>query len=147
MSSFTNGHSNENSSSGTMRAVIWKGKPFHISIDNVPRPQLLSSEDAIIRLTSSAICGSDLHVYRGLLGSANPPWVMGHEAVGIVESVGEAVQNVKPGDRVVVPCTPDRGVLDLDSLVPPLEVYGTGAEFGSNDGMQGTYTIQVHTTC
>ena len=134
----TNGQSGDKASSDTMRAVIWKGKPFHVSVDNVPKPQLLSSEDAIVRLTSSAICGSDLHIYRGVLGSTNPPWVLGHESVGIVESVGEAVQNVKPGDRVIVPCTPDHGVLDIDQLVPPLEVFGSGAEFGSNDGMQGT---------
>ena len=124
-----------------MRAAIWKGKPFHVSIDTVPKPQLLSSEDAIIRLTSSAICGSDLHTYRGILGSTHPPWTLGHEAVGIVESVGEAVQNVKPGDRVIVPCTPDHGVLDIDALIAPLEVYGSGIEFGSNDGMQGTLIL------
>lgn len=139
MSVFTNGHADNAASSGTMRAVIWKGKPFHVSIDSVPKPQLLSSEDAIVRLTSSGICGSDLHIYRGVLGSTNPPWTLGHEGVGIVESVGEAVQNVKPGDRVIVPCTPDRGVLDIDQLIAPLEVYGSGAEFGSNDGMQGMY--------
>ena len=138
MSTLTNGHFDHKPSSGTMRAAIWKGKPFHVSIDTVPKPQLLSSEDAIIRLTSSAICGSDLHTYRGILGSTNPPWTLGHEAVGIVESVGEAVQNVKPGDRVIVPCTPDDGVLDIDALIAPLEVYGSGIEFGSNDGMQGT---------
>ena len=137
MSSFANGHSDHKPSSTTMRAAIWKGKPFHVSIDTVRKPQSLSSEDAIVRLTSSAICGSDLHIYRGILGSTNPPWTLGHE-VGIVESVGEAVQNVKPGDRVIVPCTPDHGVLDIDALIAPLEVYGSGIEFGSNDGMQGT---------
>lgn len=141
MSLSTNGQFDKKPPSGTMRAAIWKGKPFHVSIDTVPKPQLLSSEDAIIRLTSSAICGSDLHIYRGVLGSTNPPWTLGHEGVGIVESVGEAVQNVKPGDRVIVPCIPGEGVLDIESLVIPLEVYGTGAEFGSNDGMQGTQSL------
>jgi NADPH:quinone reductase-like Zn-dependent oxidoreductase len=141
MSSLTNGHSDHKPSSGTMRAAIWKGKPFHVSIDTVPKPQLLSSEDAIIRLTSSAICGSDLHIYRGILGSTNPPWTLGHEGVGIVESVGEAVQNVKPGDRVIVPGIPDHGILDIDLLAIPLEVYGNGIDFGSNDGMQGTFSL------
>jgi threonine dehydrogenase-like Zn-dependent dehydrogenase len=121
----------------TMKATVWNGKPLHVTVESVPKPKLLSSEDAIVRLTSSAICGSDLHIYRGVLGSTNPPWVLGHEGVGIVESVGEAVQNVKRGDRVIVPCTPDDGVLNIDRLVPSLESYGNGEEFGSNDGMQG----------
>jgi threonine dehydrogenase-like Zn-dependent dehydrogenase len=102
-------------------------------VKSVPKPTLQSSEDAIIRLTSSAICGSDLHVYRGLVGSTNPPWTLGHEGAGIVEAVGSAVQNVKCGDRVIIPCTPDDGVLAIDKLVPSLERYGLGAELGSND--------------
>lgn len=121
-----------------MRATVWKGKPFHVSIENVLKPKLLSSEDAIVRLTSAAICGTDLHIYRGISGSTNPPWVLGHEGVGIVETVGEAVQNVKPGDRVIVPATPDDGVLNIDELLPPLESFGLGADFGTNEGMQGT---------
>jgi threonine dehydrogenase-like Zn-dependent dehydrogenase len=102
----------------TMKATIWNGKPLHVTVKSVPKPTLQSSEDAIIRLTSSVICGSDLHVYRGLVGSTNPPWTLGHEGVGIVESVGEVVQNVKCGDRVIIPCTPDDGVLNIDKLVP-----------------------------
>lgn len=138
MSNLINGQLDGKASPDSMRAAVWKGKPYHVSIDNVPKPQLLSSEDAIVRLTSSAICGSDLHIYRGIVGSTNPPWVLGHEGVGIVESVGEAVQNVKPGDRVIVPCNPNHGVLNLDQLIPPLESLGIGADFGSNDGLQGT---------
>jgi threonine dehydrogenase-like Zn-dependent dehydrogenase len=128
-------------SSETMKATIWNGRPLHVTVKSVPKPKLQSSEDAIIRLTSSAICGSDLHVYRGLVGSTNPPWTLGHEGVGIVESVGEAVQNVKRGDRVIIPCTPDDGVLNIDKLVPSLESYGIGEEFGSNDGMQGMFSF------
>lgn len=138
MSSPNNSQANGRASLKTMRATIWKGKPYHVSIENVPKPRLLSSEDAIVRLTSAAICGSDLHVYRGILGSANPPWGLGHEGVGVVDSVGEAVQNVKPGDRVIVPCIPDEGVLNIDQLIGPLETFGVGADFGSNDGLQGT---------
>lgn len=138
MPSLTNGQSENKASSDTMRAAVWKGKPYHVSIDNVPKPQLLSSEDAIVRLTSSAICGTDLHIYRGITGSTNPPWVLGHEGVGIVESVGEAVQNVKPGDRVIVPAGPDDGILDIDQLIPSLESFGLGADFGTNEGLQGT---------
>jgi NADPH:quinone reductase-like Zn-dependent oxidoreductase len=134
MPNTSNNQSDTNGSSHSMRAAVWKGKPYHVSIDNVLKPELLSSEDAIVRLTSSAICGTDLHIYRGISGSTNPPWVLGHEGVGIVESVGEAVQNIKPGDRVIVPASP---VLDIDQLSPPLETFGLGADFGTNDGMQG----------
>lgn len=123
-----------------MRGVVWNGVPREVTIQNVPRPRLSSSEEVIVRLTSSAICGSDLHCYRGLLGSANPPWVLGHEGIGIVQEVGEAVQNVKPGDRVIVPGIFDDGVLKLDD-VPLFVGVGFGNEFGSsNEGMQGMYS-------
>ncbi|KAH7382641.1 alcohol dehydrogenase [Phaeosphaeria sp. MPI-PUGE-AT-0046c] len=123
-----------------MRATIWKGQPFQVSVESIPKSRLLTSEDAVVRLTSAAICGSDLHTYRGLLGSANPPWGLGHEGVGIVEEVGEAVQLVKPGDRVIVSSTPDDGKFDVN-LVPELDIYGFGPEFGAgnSDGMQAEY--------
>ncbi|KAJ8109690.1 hypothetical protein OPT61_g7269 [Boeremia exigua] len=136
MSSIPNGN---HAPSDTMRAVVWRGKAYHVSVENVPKPQLQSSEDAIIRLTSSALCGTELHVYRGFAGSSNPPWIMGHEGVGIVEAVGEAVQNVKPGDRVIVPGTVDDGVLNINEIIPALEFAGLGADFGTNDGLQAEY--------
>lgn len=120
-----------------MRAAVWNGVPRQVTIKTVPIPRLQTSEDVIVRLTSAAICGTDLHLYRGISGSANPPWVLGHEGVGIVQEVGEAVQNVKPGDRVIVPCIPDDGVLTLENL-PNLTTYGFGPDFGlGNAGMQG----------
>lgn len=121
-----------------MRATIWNGIPHQVTVKSIPKPRLKTSEDALVRLTSAAICGSDLHIYRGLLGSKSPPWVLGHEGVGIVQEVGEAVQNVKPGDRVVVPCVHDDGVLNLDG-VPNLASFGLGADFfnGDNGGIQG----------
>ncbi|KAJ4317662.1 hypothetical protein N0V94_004816 [Neodidymelliopsis sp. IMI 364377] len=122
-----------------MRAAVWRGKLYHVSVENVPKPILLSSEDAIVRLTSAALCGTDLHIYRGLMGSATPPWVLGHEGLGIVESVGEAVQNVKPGDRVIIAAIPHEGVLNIDQHIPALGPFGLGAEFGSNDGLQAEY--------
>ncbi|KAH7379563.1 hypothetical protein BKA66DRAFT_466285 [Pyrenochaeta sp. MPI-SDFR-AT-0127] len=140
MPSLVNGRPRPEPSNGaTMRAAIWSGVPYQVTIKSVPKPQLLTSEDVIVRLTSAAICGSDLHIYRGVVGSTNPPWVLGHEGVGIVQEVGEAVQNVKPGDRVVVPCIPDDGVLKLED-VPNLATFGFGEDFGlRNDGMQAEY--------
>jgi hypothetical protein len=56
----------------TMRAVLWEGKPFHVTVADVPIPKIQAPEDAIVQMTSAAICGSDLHNYHGLLGSATP---------------------------------------------------------------------------
>jgi D-arabinose 1-dehydrogenase-like Zn-dependent alcohol dehydrogenase len=81
----------------TMRATRWNGDPLNLTLESIAKPHLLTSEYVIVRLTSAAICGSDLHVYRGVAGSATAPWTLGHEGVGIVQEVGEAVQIVKPG--------------------------------------------------
>ncbi len=84
-----------------MKAAVIHG-PGKISCDNVQDPTIQNSRDAIIKVTSTAICGSDLHMYSG--GIAQPrPMVMGHEFMGIVEETGSGVSNLKRGDRVVVP--------------------------------------------
>lgn len=76
--------------------------PGKISCDEMPDPQLKESTDVILRVTATAICGSDLHIYSG--GFPQPkPMILGHEFMGIVEEVGHSVQNMKVGDRVVVP--------------------------------------------
>ncbi len=84
-----------------MKAVV-----FHaigdIRVDEVPEPKLQDPTDALIRVTSSAICGTDLHMIRGTETRMQPGRIMGHEAVGVVEQVGSGVKEVKPGDRVVV---------------------------------------------
>jgi threonine dehydrogenase-like Zn-dependent dehydrogenase len=120
-----------------MLATLWTGHPFHVSLQSISKPNLLTSEDAIIRLTSAAICGSELHVYHGVAGSKEPPWTLGHEGVGIVQEVGEAVQLVKPGDRVIVPGVPGEGIFE-NPVLPNLGVYGYGPDLnGNRDGMQG----------
>ena len=83
-----------------MKALMYHG-PRSVSVDTVPDPELKESRDAIIRVTSTAICGSDLHIYNGSLPTT--PMVLGHEFMGIVEEVGKGVGNLKRGDRVVVP--------------------------------------------
>jgi threonine dehydrogenase-like Zn-dependent dehydrogenase len=121
-----------------MLATLWTGHPNHVSLQRILKPTLLTSEDAIIRLTSAGICGSELHVYHGIAGSREPPWTLGHEGVGIVQQVGEAVQLVKPGDRVVVPGLPACGMLQ-EKVLPNSNVYGYGPDQnGNRDGMQGT---------
>ena len=87
-----------------MKAVVFHGVG-DIRLDNVREPKLEKPTDAIVRLTASAICGTDLHMIRGTLAGMKPGTILGHEGVGIVEEVGSAVRNFKPGDRVVIPST------------------------------------------
>ena len=87
-----------------MRAVTWQGNE-HVSVETVPDPILQQPTDAIVRITSTAICGSDLHLYSVLGPFMTPGDVIGHEPMGIVEEVGSEVTGVRPGDRVVVPFT------------------------------------------
>ncbi|WP_345078961.1 alcohol dehydrogenase catalytic domain-containing protein [Brachybacterium paraconglomeratum] len=87
-----------------MRAVTWQGTE-RVSVETVPDPILHDPTDAIIRVTSTAICGSDLHLYEVLGPFMTAGDIIGHEPMGIVEEVGEGVTHVRPGDRVVVPFT------------------------------------------
>lgn len=87
-----------------MRAICWHGKE-DMRVDDVPDPQLQDAKDAIIRITSTAICGSDLHLYGGFMPLMKAGDVVGHEPMGIVEEVGPEVRTLKKGDRVVVPFT------------------------------------------
>ncbi len=87
-----------------MKAVVWHGIG-DIRLDDVPEPQLQEPTDAIVRLTASAICGTDLHFIRGTMSGMVPGTILGHEAVGVVEQVGDDVRNFAPGDRVVIPST------------------------------------------
>lgn len=85
-----------------MRAVTWQGLG-KVEVKEVPDPVLKEPTDAIVRVTSTAICGSDLHLYGVLRPYLEPDDILGHEFMGIVEQVGSAVTNLSPGDRVVVP--------------------------------------------
>jgi S-(hydroxymethyl)glutathione dehydrogenase/alcohol dehydrogenase len=84
-----------------MKAAVFH-KPKDISVDNVPDPKIKQPGDAIIRVTSTAICGSDLHIYNGMFPQPRD-MVLGHEFMGVVEETGSGVNNLKKGDRVVVP--------------------------------------------
>jgi threonine dehydrogenase-like Zn-dependent dehydrogenase len=85
-----------------MKAVTWHGKR-DVRVDTVPDPTIEQPTDAIVRITSSGICGSDLHLYEVLAPFMTPGDVLGHEPIGIVEEVGSEVTAVAAGDRVVVP--------------------------------------------
>jgi threonine dehydrogenase-like Zn-dependent dehydrogenase len=85
-----------------MRAVTWQGRR-DVRVENVPEPHIIDPTDAIVRITSTAICGSDLHLYEVLGPYLTPGDILGHEPMGQVEAVGSEVGNLAPGDRVVVP--------------------------------------------
>ena len=85
-----------------MKANCWLGK-HKLSVETVPDPRILNATDAIVKITSTAICGSDLHIYNGLIPSMEKGDVLGHEFMGEVVEVGAAVKTLKAGDRVVVP--------------------------------------------
>lgn len=84
-----------------MRAVVWKA-PRTVAVENVDDPKIQDSNDAIIRLTTTAICGSDLHMYEGRT-PVKPGTIFGHENLGVVEETGPSVTQIKKGDRVVLP--------------------------------------------
>ncbi|HMM94949.1 alcohol dehydrogenase catalytic domain-containing protein [Phycicoccus sp.] len=85
-----------------MRAVTWQGRR-DVRVEEVPDPRIEEPGDAVIRVTSTAICGSDLHLYEVLGAFMNPGDVLGHEPMGIVEEVGPDAGDLRPGDRVVIP--------------------------------------------
>ncbi|WFE64937.1 zinc-dependent alcohol dehydrogenase [Micromonospora sp. WMMD714] len=85
-----------------MKALTWHGTR-DVRVDEVPDPRIEAPTDAIVRITSTAICGSDLHLYEVLGPYLKPGDILGHEPMGIVEEVGSGVTRLKPGDRVVVP--------------------------------------------
>lgn len=126
-----------------MRAVVYRG-PNDIRLETVSEPALQGPEDAIVRVTTASICGSDLHVLRGLMPQMNEGAIIGHEFVGVVESAGSAVESFKPGDRVVGPaavwCGRCRACRKgLLSACENGAVFGNGPLFGDLDGAQADY--------
>jgi S-(hydroxymethyl)glutathione dehydrogenase / alcohol dehydrogenase len=85
-----------------MKAVTYQGIK-NVVVKEVPDPKIQKSDDAIIRLTTTAICGSDLHLFHGMIPNLQEDYVIGHEPMGVVEEVGPDVTNLKKGDRVIIP--------------------------------------------
>lgn len=114
----------------TMRAVAQLGEAYSVSVIDVPVPTILNATDVIVRLNASAICGSDLHSYHVPSGSPELPYLYGHEGIGYVTEVGDAVQYLSVGDYVIIPDNLDNGhfTYEPDAYYPPL---GFG---GPNDG-------------
>ena len=135
-----------------MKAVVFHGVG-DIRLDTVPEPKLKEDTDAIVRLTASAICGTDLHFVRGTFPGLKEGRILGHEGVGIVEEVGRGVRNLKRGDRVVIPSTVNCGncsycragyTAQCDDANPNgpsagTVFYGGPEQAGGLDGLQAEY--------
>src|ERR1700753_1369466 len=89
---------------GGMKALTWNGKK-DLTCESVPDPKIEQDRDAIIKVTACAICGSDLHLFDGVMPEMEKGDVLGHETMGEVLEVGSDITNLKKGDRVVVPFT------------------------------------------
>lgn len=135
-----------------MKAVVWQG-PGDIALREVPDPRLDEPTDAVVRLTMSAICGTDLHMIRGTFPGMAEGTILGHEGVGIVEEVGSEVRGFRPGDRVVVPSTICCGrcsycragytaqcdVANPNGALAGTAIFGGPAGAGPFSGMQAGY--------
>jgi alcohol dehydrogenase len=87
----------------TMKALVYGG-PGKKTLEDRPRPTIQKPSDAIVRVVKTTICGTDLHILKGDVPTCTPGRILGHEGVGVVESVGSAVTSFKPGDRVLISC-------------------------------------------
>ena len=85
-----------------MRAMVYRG-PYKVRVEEKAMPTIEHPNDAIIKVTMAAICGSDLHLYHGMMPDTRVGMTFGHEFIGVVEQVGPSVSNLKRGDRVMVP--------------------------------------------
>jgi alcohol dehydrogenase len=86
-----------------MKALVYNG-PGNKALENRPKPTLVDPTDAIIKITKTTICGTDLHILKGDVATCHPGRILGHEGVGVIEAVGLGVSAFKPGDRVLISC-------------------------------------------
>jgi threonine dehydrogenase-like Zn-dependent dehydrogenase len=142
-----------------MRATVWNGRNS-VQVEEVPDPQILNGQDAILRITSTSICGSDLHLYDGYIPTMRKGDILGHEFMGEVVEVGPDVHELKEGDRVVVPfpiacgrCTmcreglfslcensnPNAGMAEKIYGHAPAGIYGYSHMLGGYAGGQAEY--------
>lgn len=87
-----------------MKALCWHGKN-DVRVDTVPEPKIINEQDAIIKVTATALCGSDLHLYNGMMPTMESGDILGHEFMGEVVEIGSKKNKLKVGDKVVVPFT------------------------------------------
>ena len=94
-----------------MKALVYQG-PGRKALENRPKPKITAPTDAIVRMTKTTICGTDLHILKGDVPSCAPGRILGHEGVGVIDAVGSAVTSFKPGDPVLISCISSCGKCD-----------------------------------
>lgn len=109
-----------------MRGVMWEGILQTVAIRDLPVPTIEASTDAIVRVRYAGICGTDLHITNGFSPRQDSSWSLGHEAMGIVEYIGDAVQEIAIGDYVVVP----DGVHNASFELTPSEMEWYASQLG-----------------
>jgi threonine dehydrogenase-like Zn-dependent dehydrogenase len=139
--SFIMALSNTTAINATMRAVVWEGNAYNVSVVDLPRPTIINQTDAVVQMSRAAICGSDLHIYRGTNVGEPAPFGLGHEGVGYVSEIGSGVGSLKVGDPVIVPFTIDEGHLHSDLTSLMYASYGNGGGIG---GTQGRRSLVLH---
>jgi len=119
-----------------VKAITLHG-PGDVRVESVPDPRIVDPTDAVLRITTSAVCGSDLHQYHGRVAGLDPGIVMGHEFMGVVEEVGAAVRQIRKGDRVLAPFSISCGFCEWCRMRLPTQCATTGrAVFGGRFGKQ-----------
>jgi alcohol dehydrogenase len=127
-----------------MKAVVYGG-PGKKGLEQRPRPELQSPGDAIVRIVKTTICGTDLHILKGDVPTVSPGRILGHEGVGIVEAVGPAVLNFKPGDRVLISCISADGTCEYCRRGMYSHCLNGGWILGNTiDGCQAEYVRTPH---
>ncbi len=94
---------NDRGSAAQMKAMVYAA-PGQVKLQDCPKPVITAPGDAIVRVTQTTICGTDLHILKGDVPTAKPGRILGHEGVGVIDSVGAAVTDFKPGDHVLISC-------------------------------------------
>src|SRR4026207_347081 len=97
---------------GVMKALVYHG-PGPRSGEDKPKPTIRDRGDAIVRITTSTICGTDLHILKGDVPSVTPGRILGHEGVGVIEAIGSSVTSFHPGDLVLISCITACGICDF----------------------------------
>lgn len=127
-----------------MKAVVYCGSG-QTRLEQRPRPQLQSAGDAIVKMVKTTICGTDLHILKGDVPTVSPGRILGHEGVGIIESVGPAVLNFKPGDRVLISCISADGTCEYCRRGMYSHCVHGGWILGNTiDGCQAEYVRTPH---
>jgi alcohol dehydrogenase len=122
-----------------MKAVVYQG-PDKIALQEMPKPSLLEGSDAIVRITKTTICGTDMAILKGGVETVDAGRIIGHEGVGVVESVGSGVRNFKPGDAVIVSCVTACGSCENCRRGLPSSCDDGGWVLGNTiDGCQAEY--------